>query len=162
MVLIDTREGLFKVLCYSDKGVGLAEALTSMRWHDVARGLTLPGAKSLQERLSRKGTRLLSTSFTKAKCLLFIQADTSTCKVSGDRPSPGSPQAITYPHSELFKKLGMTWDQDKWVICHIDEYGHRKRITELWHKIAKHIVLERTRKPTITQWVVAPPVGSGN
>ena len=149
MVLIDTKEGLFKVICYSDKGVGLAEALTTLKWHGVAGGLTLPGVQSLQEMLSScygDCPRMLYTTFNKAETVPCHQPATSTCKIAGDRPSAGSPQAITFPHKELFKKLGMTWNQSKWVICHDDEYDRWKRITELWHRIAERIELELTWK----------------
>ena len=151
MVLIDTRIGLFKVICYSDKGVGLAEALTTIRWHGVAGGLTLPGAQRLQEMLSScygDCPRLLYTTFAKAEIVPYHQLATSTCKIVGD----------TFPHKDLFKKLGMTWNQNEWVICHDDEYDRWKRITELWHRIAERILLEMTRKPPITQWTLSQAI----
>ena len=116
VLLIDTNQGIFQVMNYSKNGVGLAKALSTMGWLGVRGGLTLPGAQSLEEMVVNRTTRLLSTSFT--------GVSSSTC-ISGD----------TYIHRELFKKLGMTWSRDGWVISH----NINSEVLTLWHTVAKRI-----------------------
>ena len=129
MVLIHTSEGLFRVIRYFDKNVGLAIQFMTMTCHDVTGGLANSGAQSLQDMIATRCRRLLSTSFTSA-------CRSSECTICGE----------TYPHKELLKKLGMTWRRDKWETFYTDDYYHYeswkksyRRVRELWHDIAKDI-----------------------
>ena len=115
-VLIDANEGLFQVIRYYEKNVGLAEPVTTLTWHGVAGGLTVSGAQILQDRMAARCWRVLTTSYTSAYPV--VRAASSRCHISGD----------TYPHRELFKKLGMMWYRGKWE-CE----------GKMWHEIAEQI-----------------------
>ena len=138
-VLIDSVEGLFKVICYSDKRVGLAIRVTDMSGYGVTGGLTPSGAQSLQNCISSTTSkRQLTTTIT---CYNPVMAE-SKCSISGD----------TYPHKELLKTLGMTWsERSGWCKCHDDRHilvGYLQQLltrnSHLWHSIAKQIWSHRS------------------
>ena len=139
-VLIDTDEGLFRVIRFVDKRVGLATRVTNVMEFGVTHGLTVAGNHKLHNMLiSTMPSRILDTSYNirfKSNGYIEIWSD---CNISGE----------TYNNKELLKSLGLRWSFQSWAISHNDDFPDCKlsRNSRLWGEIARQTYHQRKEQP---------------
>ena len=134
-VLIDTNEGVFQIVSYIDKKVGVAQRVDRLSCLlDVIGGLTVSGEQRLQDMLSTGASdRTLTTTYeitsdSEDRCI------DSRCSIAG----------TTYNHRKLLKDLGMKWNGFEWAITPDFNYSATMiRGNDMWLTVARKIEYDR-------------------